>query len=313
MKKVILIFAFFSISFANSGKISGVTFFDFSQSGEEAGFNFVRQYFSYGTEVSENVKFKVVFDVGRTNNKDLVIYEEDKEISEDARLTAFLKKAQMDYTNSLGKFSLGVIGMNTYHIQEKNWGYRFMEKPALDLYKFSSTADLGIGFYRSLGSKVNLSFLMTNGEGYKKPQGDQYFKYSVNASIGEQNLTKSDGFNLGVVGSNSDTKLDPVNMVGIFGGYAGYNLRIGGEFEQQTTGDLSETIFSSSLNYSISDKLDVFTRFDNYDNNEENDKVQNQTLTGIVYELSKGVMIAPNIRKKNNEDPELRVNFQIKF
>ncbi|MDP6569964.1 MAG: hypothetical protein QGF57_01855, partial [Candidatus Marinimicrobia bacterium] len=127
-------------------------------------------------------------------------------------------------------------------------------------------------------------------------------------------LAKSDGFNLGVVGSNSDTKFDPVkNMVGIFGGYAGYNLRIGGEFEQQTTGDLTETIFSSSLNYSISDKLDVFTRFDNYDNNEENDKVQNQTLIGIVYELSKGVMIAPNIRKKNNEDPELRVNFQIKF
>ena len=144
MKKILFILSITGLMFAE-GKIGGVTYFDFVSEDDSTAFNFARQYFSYGGDVSENVTFKVIFDVGRTN-KGTALDEEGAEVSEDTRLIAFLKKAQVNYKTSFGKFNFGLIGTNTYGMQEKNWGYRFIEKSAIDKYGFSATADIGVGF-----------------------------------------------------------------------------------------------------------------------------------------------------------------------
>ena len=136
MKKIIVLVTCFAIGIAAEGKIGGVTYFDYATSEGKSAFNFGRQYFSYTGDASDNIKFNIVFDVGRAE--------------EDTRLVTFLKKAQIDYNTSYGKISMGLIGTNTYGIQEKNWGYRFIEKSAIDKNGFSSTADLGVGFSRSL-------------------------------------------------------------------------------------------------------------------------------------------------------------------
>ena len=36
--------------------------------------------------------------------------------------------------------------MNVFNVAEKNWGFRFLEKSPMDYHKFSSSADLGIGY-----------------------------------------------------------------------------------------------------------------------------------------------------------------------
>ena len=162
MKKILFVLSITGLMFAE-GKIDGVTYFDFSSSDDSTAFNFQRQYFGYGGDISDHVSFTVLFDVGRT----------DKIPGEDNRLVAFLKKAQINYKSSLGKFNFGLIGMNTYGVQEKNWGYRFIEKSAIDKNEFSSTADIGMGFSKSLIDNLNLSLQIVNGEGFKKPQGDK--------------------------------------------------------------------------------------------------------------------------------------------
>ena len=63
MKKLLLMGCIFSVLMAE-GKIGGITFLDYTYSDDESAFNFNRQYFSYGIDVSENVKFKFVLDVG---------------------------------------------------------------------------------------------------------------------------------------------------------------------------------------------------------------------------------------------------------
>ena len=304
------------------GKISGVTYFNFSATDTKSAFNFQRQYFGYGGEVSDQVSYKILFDVGRTN-LGTTLNKEGNEISEDTRLVAFLKKAQVNYKSSFGKFNFGLIGMNTYGVQESNWGYRFIEQSAIDKYKFSATADIGVGFSRSLIDNLNLSLLFVNGEGFKKPQGDKYHKIAFNATYGEGNLNKNDGYNAGLVYTTESTDTDPITMTSVFGGFAGMGLRLGGEYDMLTKGSVESNIISVSANYTVRENIDIFARYDRYDMVDDNDDTnkngENYLVTGIVLGCDGGISVAPNLRMVNYEntdkDSEMEyiVNFQFKF
>ncbi len=318
MKKLLIVLSIIGFMFAE-GKISGVTYFDFSATNTKSAFNFERQYFGYGGEVSDQVSYKILFDVGRTN-LGTTLDKKGKEISEDTRLVAFLKKAQVNYESSFGKFNFGLIGMNTYGVQESNWGYRFIEKSAIDKNKFSSTADIGVGFSRSLIDNLNLSLLFVNGEGFKKPQGDKYHKIAFNATYGEGNLNKNDGYNAGLVYTTESTNTDPTTMVSVFGGFAGMGLRLGGEYDMLTKGSVESNIISVSANYTVRDNIDIFARYDMVDDNDNADKNgKNYLVTGIVLACDGGISVAPNLRIVNYENTdkdsemEYKVNFQFKF
>ena len=322
MKYLIILLTYISISIASEGKIGGVTYFDYTNSKEKSAFNFNRQYFSYGVNVSDDVSFKVVFDVGRTNKGDFVYINNDGEpdkMSEDTRLIVFLKKAQIDYSTSYGKISMGLIGMNTYNIQEKNWGYRFIEKSAIDKYGFSSTADLGLGFSKSLTDQLNMSLQIVNGEGFKNPQNDKYHKIAFNSTYGERNLVKNSGFNAGVVYTTEQTDNKQNIMTSLFGGFAGMGLRLGGQYNMLTENTKESKVVSVSSNYGLKENINVFTRYDMWDDNDEDKKNgKNNLITGIVLTCGSGLSMAPNMRMTSFEDnsdsvTEYRINFQFKF
>ena len=304
MKKILLVVSITGFMFAE-GKIGGITYFDFISSDDSTAFNFQRQYFGYGGDVSDQVSFKILFDVGRSDS--------------DTRLTTYLKKAQVNYKSSFGKFNFGLIGMNTYAVQESNWGYRFIEKSAIDKNKFSSTADLGVGFSKSIIDNLNLSFQIVNGEGFKKPQGDKFQKIAFNATYGESNLIKNDGYNAGVVYTTEQTDTDPITMTSIFGGFAGMGIRIGGEYDMKTIGGVNSNIVSVSTNYTVRDNIDVFVRYDIYDGDTSNDNNgKDYLVAGIVLTCDGGISVAPNVRTTTYEDEtealiKYKVNFQFKF
>ena len=322
MKKILLVVSITGFMFAE-GKIGGVTYFDFISSDDSTAFNFQRQYFGYGGDISDKVSYKILFDVGRTNNKELFTWfvkgDDSSKVTEDTRLITYLKKAQVNYKSSLGKFNFGLIGMNTYNIQEKNWGYRFIEKSAIDKNKFSSTADIGVGFSKSIIDNLNLSLLIVNGEGFKKPQGDKYHKIAFNATYGESNLIKNDGYNAGLVYTTEQTDTDPITMTSIFGGFAGMGIRIGGEYDMKTIGGVNSNIVSVSTNYTVRDNIDVFVRYDIYDGDTPIDNNgKDYLVAGIVLTCDGGISVAPNVRMTTSEDAsdsstEYKVNFQFKF
>ena len=302
MKKILLVVSITGFMFAE-GKIGGVTYFDFISTDDSSAFNFQRQYFGYGGDISDKVSYKILFDVGRTEL--------------DTRLNVYLKKAQVNYKSSLGKFNFGLIGMNTYAVQESNWGYRFIEKSTIDKNGFSSTADLGVGFSKSIIDNLNLSLQFINGEGFKKPQGDKYHKIAFNATYGESNLIKNDGYNAGVVYTTEQTDTDPITMTSIFGGFAGMGLRLGGEYDMLTKDSFKSNIISVSANYAVRDKIDIFARYDMIDDNDDTNKnVKNYLVTGIVLTCDGGISVAPNVRMttyENDSLTEYKVNFQFKF
>ena len=321
MNKIAVALCTFCIIYAE-GKIGGVTYFDYTYAEEKSSFNFNRQYFSYGVNVSDDVSFKVIFDVGRTNKGDFVYINNDGEpdkMSEDTRLIVFLKKAQIDYSTSYGKISMGLIGMNTYNIQEKNWGYRFIEKSAIDKYGFSSTADLGLGFSKSLTDQLNMSLQIINGEGFKNPQNDKYHKIAFNSTYGERNLVKNSGFNAGVVYTTEQTDNKQNIMTSLFGGFAGMGLRLGGQYNMLTENTKENKVVSVSANYGLKENINIFTRYDMWDDNDEDKKNgKNNLITGIVLTCGSGLSMAPNMRMTSFEDnsdsvTEYRINFQFKF
>ena len=306
MKNLIILLTCISISMAVDGKIGGVTYFDYTNAEKTSAFNFIRQYFAYAGEASEDLKYKIVFDVGRS--------------ATDSRLNTYLKKSQIDYETSYGKASMGLIGMNTYGVQEKNWGYRFIEKSAIDRYGFSSTADIGVGFSRLLTDNLNMSLQVVNGEGFKQPQLDKYHKISFNTTYGERRLNKNDGYNTGIVYSTEATDSEPTNMISAFGGFAGMGLRLGVEYDMLTKGDTESSIISVSANYSFMDNKDIFLRYDMYDGDTSVDKDgSSYIITGILLSCGNGLSVAPNIRMTSYEDAvkeiisEYKVNFQFKF
>ena len=302
MKKILLVVSITGFMFAE-GKIGGVTYFDFISPDDSSAFNFQRQYFGYGGDISDKVSYKILFDVGRTEL--------------DTRLNVYLKKAQVNYKSSSGKVNFGLIGMNTYAVQESNWGYRFIEKSTIDKNGFSSTADLGVGFSKSIIDNLNLSFQIVNGEGFKKSQGDKYHKIAFNATYGEGNLNKNDGYNTGLVYTTEQTDTDPITMTSIFGGFAGMGIRIGGEYDMKTIGGVNSNIVSVSTNYAVRDKIDIFARYDMIDDNDDTNKnVKNYLVTGIVLTCDGGISVAPNMRMttyENDSLTEYKVNFQFKF
>ena len=316
MKKILLVISITGFMLAE-GKIGGVTYFDYSSTEKASGFNFQRQYFGYGGDVSDQVSYKILFDVGRTNVGAAVIEKDTSYKSEDTRLVVFLKKAQINYKSSFGRFNFGLIGMNTYGVQESNWGYRFIEKSAIDKYGFSATADIGVGFSKSIIDNLNLSLQFINGEGFKKPQGDKYHKIAFNATYGEGNLNKNDGYNTGLVYTTESTDTDAITMTSLFGGFAGMGLRLGGEYDMLTKDSFKSNIISVSANYAVRDKIDIFARYDMIDDNDDTNKyVKNYLVTGIVLTCDGSISVAPNVRTttyENDSLTEYKVNFQFKF
>ncbi|MBC8256595.1 MAG: hypothetical protein H8E85_04720 [Candidatus Marinimicrobia bacterium] len=309
MKLILLVLSITSFMFAD-GKIGGVTYFDLNKTDDATAFNFTRQYFSYGGEVSDKVDYNIIFDVGRTNKND----------GEDTRLVAFLKKGQVNYKSQWGKFYFGLIGMNTYGVQEKNWGYRFIYNSAIDKYGFTSTVDAGVGFSRSVMDNLNFSLLVVNGEGFKKPQADKYHKIAINTTYGESNLSKNDGYNAGVVYSTEGTDGDPTTVAGLFAGFAGMGIRLGGEYDMQTMGGVNSNIISGSVNYRVKENIDVFARYDIFEDGDtgENDDSKNYLIAGIVLTRDGGISVAPNVRMTTHKGEteaviEYKVNFQFKF
>ena len=302
MKKVTILLSLFTFAFAYNGSITGVTYFDYTRENDASAFNFNRQYFSYSIDMSNDAKFKVVFDVGRTNKAT----DELGNNIEDTRLVTFLKKAQLDHKCEWGMTNLGLIGTNTYGIQEKNWGYRFIEKSALDKNKFVSTADLGVGVSMNFLNNFNVGIQYLNGEGYKSPEINYIQKINLNVNYGEANLSKNSGTNLGVVYSSELTEDSPLTLFSLYGGFAFRGIRFGTEL------DISDekALTSVYLNYLVNRKVSIFSRYDVLEEDSDKDKF---FISGLVYNCGSGILISPNIRKSNKDELVYKLNFQFTF
>lgn len=299
-----------TVAFSESG-VSGKVFFNHTTGLSEGGinaFNMKRAYLTLAKDVSESISYKVTYDMGSNDGG--------------SAHTAFLKVAMVKWKTNLGNMMIGMQGMNMFKTMENTWGHRFIAKMPMDTYKYSASADLGIGLSRSFGP-IYATTLITNGCGYKKAESDSHKKLSIHMVYGESKLNKKDGINAGLSLSTEpydkdSLKIENTNVMGIFAGYAGNGFRGGFEFDTKTQDDVSGQIFSIYSTYKINDKLSILGRLDQVDENtSENNDNFSSIIAGVHYRAAKGLTIAPTFRSRIPQDGELEnsivLNFQFKF
>ena len=90
---------------------------------------------------------------------------------------------------------------------------------------------------------------------------------------------------MGVVYSTESTDNNPTNIISTFAGFSGMGVRLGAEYDMLTKADNYESsIISVCTNYSARDKIDVYLRYDMWDDNITNIKNGiSYLITGIVY------------------------------
>ncbi len=301
---LILSLALTSLLLAEDFKINGDTHFNYKfEDTENSAFELSRAYFSIQTKVSDQISYKFQTDVGSGGA---------------TAYTVYLKNAKLDWKTDFGKFTFGLQGMNMFSVQEATWGYRFIEKSAMDLNKYSSSADLGVGWERKFGV-LTPSVMITNGTGYKKAEDDQYKKLSLRLLYGESKL--KEGLNAGMaVSTESEDYATGTGSTLILGGFAGFAtsaLRVGAEFDMKSekmAADKSAQLVSVYGNYKINNKLSGFGRFDLADpDTDTSGDGSNYLIIGLSYQPEKVFYIAPNVKMTMPETGETVTTYQVNF
>ena len=306
---IILLIAFSSLV---AQDIKAKVFFDYTDSSDSSKvdeFALKRVYLTFSKSISDELSVTIQTDVD-TNSSPKNIY---------------LKNAKVDWKTIDGNIVIGLQGMNMFKVQEGNWGKRYLDKTIMDRFKYSSSADMGIGYYHSK-DKFHGSILITNGAGFKKSETDSHKKLSLQFIYGNTNLSKSDGFNVGAVLSHEPYDRDgevtipeepagehSKKVFGVFGGYAKDNLRVGAEWSQLDdsgllTGNYNNNLTSVYCNYALNNKQSLIVKYDMVSGNKD----ANYALVAMEFAPTKGLMVSPNVRS-NDGTTAIGVNFQFQF
>lgn len=307
-KMMLLVIAVATITglMAGEAKLSGDTHFYYEfEDAENNSFHISRAYFTFENKLNDALAYKFQTDVGSGGATDFTVY---------------IKNAKLDWKTDFGKFSFGLQGMNMFKVQEDNWGYRFIEKSAMDKQKYSSSAAMGIGFSKKLGALAS-SLMLTNGSGYKSAESDGYKKLSANLVYGEAKLKQ--GINAGVAFSYepkdyalSDGSGDETGSTTVFGGFGAWAkgaLKVGAEtaiLTKSMEASTSTNLISVYGNYTLSTKLDAFGRFDRYSSDAASDSY---AIIGVNYVPEKGLHIAPTVWVDMPETGDTAMTYKINF
>tara|TARA_B100000965_G_scaffold30562_1_gene22760 strand:- start:1293 stop:2228 length:936 start_codon:yes stop_codon:yes gene_type:complete len=289
--------------------INGKVVFAYTDKEEAESFALKRVYLTFSKAISEELSVTIQTDVDPSSSPQDI----------------YLKNAKADWKTLNGTVVIGLQGMNMFKIQEMNWGKRYLDKTVMDRFQYSSSADMGIGYYHSK-DKLHGSILMTNGTGFKKSEDDSHKKLSFQLIYGNSKLSKSDGFNVGAVFSHEPYEREgevgipeqptgehTKKVFGFFGGYAKNNLRIGAEWNQLEDsglldGNYNDNLSSFYINYAFNPKNTLVMKRDMVSGNKD----ANYTLVAVEFSPTKGLNVAPNVRSDGDSNT-LGVNFQFAF
>lgn len=273
-KAIVSVFANFNMAMQN-----GVS---------KCGFQLDRTYLGYQYSLGKGLELKVVMDIGKPSSVD------------DYHYVAYIKNAQVSWKHKGLTLTGGMISTTQFNMQEKFWGYRYIYKSFQDQYKFGSSADLGLSVAYKFADWVSADVIMTNGEGYKKIQGDLGFQYGLGLTF-----TPVEGLSLRLYGGLNDaTEAEKVNVYNYaaFVGYKNKVFSLGGEFAMmQNSGNVESrnqlgcSVYGSVKAHKI---VDVYARWDMLTSNNGWNAAKDEmaVIAGAQVKLGKYVKVAPNFR-----------------
>ena len=260
----------------------------FGAENDNRGFELERSYLGYEYKLGNGLSVKSVLDMGKSSD-----------VSDNNRL-AYMKNAMISWKKDNMTINGGLISTTQFNFQEKFWGYRYIMKDFQDMYKFGSSADLGVSFAYKFADWISADAIVVNGEGYKKVQKNDGLNYGVGVT-----LTPVKGFNVRLYGGINegadDSQKDKINLAA-FAGYKGKNFSIGAEYNKMENAsnkaDADQSGYSIFSTVKVNKNTEIYARFD--DLSSKNDwnisKDEQAAIIGAQFKLGKYVKLAPNFR-----------------
>lgn len=210
-----------------------------------------RTYLGYQSHLSEHYSMKVIMDVGNSSGK----------------YSAYLKTAELKYKKNNWTLNLGLIGTKQFKVQEKFWGYRYLQKSYQDQYKYNSSADLGLAVSYKVNKMLYVDAIVQNGEGYKHVDPTGTYRGGLGATLKIKPITFRLYYDV-----SAKTAVSRQNISTFLGYQFKDKFRIGGEYSYQMNNAFVEdhNMFGYSVygTYIINKKFEVFARYDNSMSNE---------------------------------------------
>lgn len=275
-----------------------------------SGFELDRSYLGYAFRVNEKLSGQLIFDVGPTHAKEAELER-----------VAYVKNAFLSWKPGNFTLNFGLVKTDQFSVQESFWGYRYILKSFNDEYKFGPSADMGIILGYRFTDWLNADLSVTNGEGYKKINQDNNYRYGLGFTLrpAKSLILRAyyDLYNSDETGSDNQTSL------ALFAGYTHTAFSIGIEYNKLWNTDFQPG--HDQYGYSCYASVDIFPRFtlfSRYDYLTSNRKWKGENngqrlLTGIQYSPLTYLRIAPNYTSWNPSSgkiqPYLYLNLEFKL
>lgn len=269
-------------------QVFGNFYTGFGADNENRGFELERSYLGYEYKFDNGISVKGVMDIGKSSSVD------------DYQRIAYIKNAMISWKQGNLTLNGGLISTTQFNFQEKFWGYRYIMKSFQDMYKFGSSADLGISVAYKFADWFSADAIIVNGEGYKKIQKLDGFNYGLGLTI-----TPVKGFNIRLYGGLSESgdvaKTNTAN-VAAFAGYKHDKFSIGAEYNHMWNSgykaDMNQYGYSVFATVKLAKWADLYARYDDlYSNDSWNiAKDEAAAILGAQFKLGRLVKIAPNFR-----------------
>ena len=288
------------------GKLSGLMFGDYynvyAHNHDEYknlnGFWFRRIYFTYENKLSESLTVRLRLELASSGDFN----------SPSEAILPLVKDAYLKWRFKPNhEMLIGISESPTWRIIEKTWGHRFLEKTPLDLQKWGSSRDFGIGVRGNIitNGKLRYYIMLGNGSGTKSE-----------SNKGKKLLSSitwfpTDKLIFEVYGDWNDNTNHTDWITGqIFGAYKGPKFMLGMQYAvQERQGETENTtlqIFSTFATYKMNDKWGLVGRLDrNFDPNPKGESISyipfNDTASNIFYVFGvdfspwKNVTFTPNV------------------
>lgn len=288
------------------GKISGYMFGDYyymaGNHNEDLegtnGFWMRRIYVTYDKGLSEAFSMRFRIEMNSAGN-----------FTSKAKLTPVVKDAYLKWKNGQHSIYLGISGTPTWGVIEKFWGYRSVEKTALDLQKFGSSRDFALAFKGSLDSQKRINYHLMFGNGSSNGSENNKGKKVMLALSGKP--SKSIILEGYVDFEEKPGKKNRYTVQG-FAGYQNDSFRLGVQFAHQNRqvgagmDDMQMQIGSIFGAAKFSDKVWGFARVDRqFDPNPDGAKISyipfdattesTFLLAGLDFIPAKNVHLMPNV------------------
>ncbi|MDX9946290.1 MAG: hypothetical protein RBS38_02920 [Bacteroidales bacterium] len=262
----------------------------FTEGENHTKFDLTRAYFGYSYNFSKTFSARVVYDAaspspGKPN------------------YSGMLKFAFLRYKT--GKLSVtgGMIPLPEYDASDSKWGYRYVYRPAHELYEFGAAADLGVSAAYNFTPWLSADVTIINGEGYKVLESDSTFKATAGITV-----TPAIGTFMRLYADNMSKNGINQQTLQFIASYENSNMALSAAYNIRKNHWMQENhdfhAFTVNGSLILSEKARIFGRFDNISSiNPDNEpdpwypsREGQLYLIGLQYTLAPGVNISPNFQ-----------------